>query len=230
MAPRIAESVQSWSDLHPPRQKMEIPPITKENALFVLGLMVPGMIILYVRSQFITGRKPTFADGAVSYVAVSAIYYSLVLPFFLLAPVRSSPLWTLVVLWLWIVILLPAVFGLALGVDARQGFFRQVLRRCGLNPVHAVPSAWDWKFGDCNEHWALVTLKDGTEYAGFCGGGSFMSSDPTERDVFIERIYDVDDDKNWIPRGDNGVLIVATEIRTIEVWPYRRDNQPESKT
>ena len=26
--------------------------------------------------------------------------------------------------------------------------------------------------------WVLVTLKDGTRFAGFCGTGSFMSSDP----------------------------------------------------
>lgn len=25
---------------------------------------------------------------------------------------------------------------------------------------------------------------------------------------------------NWTPRGDNGVLITAGEIRTIEFWPY----------
>ena len=71
-----------------------------------------------------------------------------------------------------------------------------------------------------SSQWVLVTLKDGTRFAGFCGPESFMSSDPTERDIYIERIYDVDDQNNWSSRREKGVLITAGEIQTIEFWPH----------
>ena len=76
--------------------------------------------------------------------------------------------------------------------------------------------------------WVLVTLKDGTRFAGFCGSESFMSSDPTERDIYIQRIYDIDDENKWSPRGDNGVLIAAGEVQTIEFWPYYSQDSQEN--
>lgn len=48
-------------------------------------------------------------------------------------------------------------------------------------------------------HWILVTFKDSTRVAGYCGRESFISSDPSERDIYIERVYDVDDNGTWIP-------------------------------
>ncbi len=47
-----------------------------------------------------------------------------------------------------------------------------------------------------------------------------MSSDPAERDIYIQWIYDIDDNNNWSRRGENGLLIAAGEIRTVEFWPY----------
>ena len=56
-----------------------------------------------------------------------------------------------------------------------------------------------------------------------------MSSDPTERDIYIQRIYDINDEKNWSPRGENGVLIAAGEIKTIEFWPYTSQENPDEQ-
>ena len=42
--------------------------------------------------------------------------------------------------------------------------------------------------------WVLVTLKDGTRFAGYCGPQSFISSDPAEHDMYIEQTYDLDAD------------------------------------
>ena len=70
------------------------------------------------------------------------------------------------------------------------------------------------------QQWVLVTLKDGTRFAGFCGEESFMSSDPGERDIYIQWTYDIDDHNNWSSRGESGVLIAAGEVQTTEFWPY----------
>ena len=70
--------------------------------------------------------------------------------------------------------------------------------------------------------WVLVTLRNGTRFAGYCGPDSFMSSDPDNRDLYIQWVYDIDDDSGWCPRGENGVLIAAGEISTIEFWPAER--------
>ena len=62
--------------------------------------------------------------------------------------------------------------------------------------------------------WVLVTLKDGTRFAGYCGPDSFMSSDPAERDLYIQWVYDLDDEDGWRSRGETGLLIAGGEINT----------------
>lgn len=200
----------------------ELPSI--DNLYPVLLFLVPGFIVLFVRSQFVTGRSPSRSTTVLSYLIVSIIYYALALPFIGLVlsaptPGKGWPLAAWLAGWFALIIAGPAILGLVLGVNIQKDLLRRVLQWIGLNPVHVVPTAWDWKFGGMTPQWVLVTLKDGTRFAGFCGSGSFMSSDPAERDIYIERIYDVDDENNWNPRGENGVLIFAGEIQTIEFWP-----------
>ena len=196
-----------------------------DNLYLILFFLVPGFIVLFVRSQFVTGRRPTRSATFLSYLTVSLIYYALALPFIGLVlsaptPGKGWPLAAWLAGWFALIIVGPAILGLVLGINIQKDLFRRVLQWIGLNPVHVVPTAWDWKFGGMTPQWVLVTLKDGTRFAGFCGSESFMSSDPAERDIYIERIYDVDDKNNWSSRREKGVLIAAGEIQTIEFWPY----------
>ena len=190
-----------------------------DNLYLILLFLVPGFIVLFVRSQFVTGRSPDRSTTVLSYLIVSLIYYALALPFIGFVLSAETPSKGQVLAWFVLIVIGPAMLGLALGLNIQKDWFRRALQRCGLNPVHVVPTAWDWKFGGMTPQWVLVTLKDSTRFAGFCGSGSFMSSDPAERDIYIEQIYDVDDQKNWNPRGENGVLIAVGEIQTIEFWP-----------
>lgn len=191
-----------------------------DSLYLVLGFLVPGFVVLSVRSQFLTGRSPTLSATALSYLTISIIYYALVLPFVDLVLSVQEPGYVKAASWFALIFIGPALFGLFLGVCAQKDLFRNLLQRCGLNPVHVMPTAWDWKFGRMTAQWVLVTLKDGTRFGGLCGSDSFVSSDPSERDIYIQWIYDINDDKKWTARGENGVLITAGTIQTIEFWPY----------
>ena len=186
----------------------------------ILPFLIPGFIVLFVRSQFVTGPRPAHSTTVVSYLIISVIYYALAQLFIHFLP--STPAltegWALAG-WLGLIVVGPVILGLGAGFNIQYDLLRRGLQWFGLNPVHVVPTAWDWKFGGMSPQWVLVTLKDGTRFAGFCGSESFMSSDPAERDIYIERIYNVDDDNNWNSRGENSVLIAAGEIQTIEFWP-----------
>ena len=191
-----------------------------DNLYLILGFIVPGLIVLFVRSQFITGRNPPHTKVLLSYLTISIIYYALALPLVDLVLSIKVPGYGEALAWFGLVFVGPTIFGLLLGINIQKGLFWRFLKWCGLNPVHVMPTAWDWKFGGMVEQWVLVTLKDGTRFAGFCGADSFMSSDPAERDIYIQWIYDIDENNKWTSRGNNGVLITTGEIRTIEFWPY----------
>lgn len=194
-----------------------------ETAYLAIAFFVPGLIVLFVRAQFITGRTPSRGDAALSYFTLSIVYYALALPAVNYALAVQEPGYPKDLIWFAVIFVGPGLFGLLLGLNAQQELARRFLKWIGLNPVHVMPTAWDWKFGTMTEAWVLATLKDGTRFAGFCGTGSFISSDPSERDIYIERVYEVDEQQHWHPR-ENGVLIAAGEVRTIEFWPYRKES------
>ncbi len=191
-----------------------------DQLLAAMGLLVPGLVILFVRSQFVTDRRSSQSAALLSYLTVSLVYYAIALPFFDLGQVLYEHDVADALLWFAFILGGPVLLGLFLGINVQKNLLLRFLKWCGLNPVHAIPTAWDWKFGNMDEEWVLVTLKDDTRFVGFCGQGSFISSDPTERDIYIEQIYDIDSENNWSWPGRKGILIAPGEVRTIEFWPY----------
>jgi hypothetical protein len=188
--------------------------IDLNNLGLVLTFIVPGLIIVFIRSQFVTGRSPSHAESILTYLTLSAIYYAIVLPFLDYGLPQRKWVWTILVFGG------PAIFGLALGINVRKGYLHKFLRWLHFNPVHAMPTAWDWKFCDTPPIWVMVTLKNGTHFAGRLTSDSFVSSDPKERDIYIENVHDIADDGRWIsPTRGKSVLITAGEISTIEFWP-----------
>ena len=48
--------------------------------------------------------------------------------------------------------------------------------------------------------------------------------------MFIQWIYDIDEDGTWTPpKSERGVLIAAGEIRTIEFWPYNPQGETNAQ-
>lgn len=191
-----------------------------DDVFMVLGFLVPGLVVLFVRSQFVTRRNLPHSAAVLSYFTVSIIYCAIAFPFVDYVLSIEEPHYAKALAWFSLIFVGPAALGLLLGLNVQKNITLRFLRRLGLNPVHVMPTAWDWKFGNMSYEWILVTLKDGTRFAGFCGGGSFASSEPSERDIYIQWVYDIDDDGVWISRGETGVLIAAAEIQTIEFWPF----------
>jgi uncharacterized protein DUF6338 len=180
---------------------------------------VPGVVALYVRAQFLTGRLPPLAEGLVAYITFSLIYHAVAYPvaYPLYAAAINSP-WSRAG-WFVLLFLGPALLGAVLGLDVRRGWTKRLLRRAGIQTVHPVECAWDWHFGRCREGWVLAVLKDGTRWAGYLGLNSFISSNPAERDIFIERVYEVQEDgKSWEALSSS-VWIAQGELQSIEFWP-----------
>jgi hypothetical protein len=186
-----------------------------------LVFFAPGLIALFVRAQFLTGRRPSHSDAILSYLTLSIIYYALTFP--IVDAFRAVEGYDKTFVWIVVVIVGPIVFGLVLGLNAQFEYGRRFLQRMGLNPVHVMPTAWDWKFAGITQEWILVVLQDGTEFAGYFGEKSFASSDTDERDLYIELVYDIGENDVWTQRR-NGVLIPGREIRTIEFWPNNEDD------
>lgn len=51
-----------------------------DNDFLIMGLLVPGIIVLFIRSCFVTGQSPTSSEALISYFAVSSVYHAFSLP------------------------------------------------------------------------------------------------------------------------------------------------------
>lgn len=165
------------------------------------------------------------------YLIVSLTYHALALPFFNILAPHDNGVYGGTLAWFLYIFVIPIFFGLLIGINIQKGFVRRVLQKAGFNPLHEIPTAWDWKFGRMKMpgEWVLVTLKDGTRFAGFCGPDSFISSDPAERDLYIQWVYDLDDEDGWRSRGETGLLVAGGEISTIEFWPYKPEGGADER-
>lgn len=192
-----------------------------DNIALIVAFIVPGLVILFVRTQFITGRLPPANEAILPYLVMTLIYYGTAFPLLEYVSTLRETGWWRAVVWLFLVIIGPASLGVLLGVGAQKGLFRWLMQKLGMNPIHPHPTAWDWWFAKPCERWIVIVLKDGTMFGGYFGSNSFASSDPKERDVFIETIYVIESNGMWTNTGEKGLLVSQSEIRTLEFLPVK---------
>ena len=114
-------------------------------------------------------------------------------------------------------ILSPAALGLLTGRVYQTDWPRRTLGRYGFRTVHQIPTAWDFHFSRALPYWTVVTLKDGSRVYGLFGYRSFAGDDPKERDIFLESVYTLRNDGEWLPvEGSGGILIKADQVAAIE--------------
>jgi hypothetical protein len=186
-----------------------------DAALYLLALTVPAIVFTFVRVQFTHGRMPKASDAGLYYVAITAIYYALAYPLVLRAldtPGTPTSWW---LGWLALAFVAPILLGAIFGWAAQNDIMYRALRAIGLKMVHMTPTAWEWRFGQSPGEWVAVTLKNGNAYGAKYGSKSFISTEPSERDLYLESTYDIGPDGKWTERGF-GMLISAGEISTVE--------------
>ena len=72
--------------------------------------------------------------------------------------------------------------------------------------------------------WVLATLADGSSVCGLFGSESFASSDPQDRDLYIQAVYRQNRDGEFqIRRAHDGILIRGDSIKHIEFWKGEND-------
>jgi Family of unknown function (DUF6338) len=192
-----------------------------ENFYLTLFFIVPGIIALFVRSRFITGRTPSTKENLLAFIVLSLIYYSFTILFIEKAMSVREPWLLRAVIWITLILIGPAVFGLILGIAVQKEWIHRIADYFDLNIVHVIPTAWDWRFSKMPRDglFVMVTLTNGATIAGHFGSKSFASSDTEERDLYIQEEYTVAKDGRWEARPEVvGILIPAREIRHVEFW------------
>ena len=183
----------------------------------VAGLLAPGLIILGIRSRFKKGPPKELKDSAIAYTVASAAYYAAAYPLF------HANNGLEIYPWLWQLLqyfLFPAFIGLVIVFADQSDWFYSWARKFKLRFSHHIPAAWDYAFSNLVQGtFVLVKLRDGTQYAGVMGRGSFASSASEERDLFIEEVWSVPNHGPWqVVEPRRSVLLCGSDIKWVEIF------------
>jgi hypothetical protein len=205
--------------------------LNPDDLIMVVLVIVPGLVVLYVRSYFVTSSPMKLKDHVLAYIIVTLIYWciltiisgrALVFDSGTDAP-RLSAFFILA-----LVVGLPALLGLLLGMELKANWLRFLLQKISVYPVHVVPTAWDWKFGTMREEFVLIRTTQGQVVRGYLNDKSFVSSDSSERDIYVGQMYSNGANDVWEPLEGRSIWLRGEGIATIEfIKPtFNSEDQP----
>ena len=202
--------------------------ISPDTFEFFASYLLAGYVVIIVRSRFILGVRPKPAE-----LIVEAIVFSLINQ--LLASLISE-LSNYTGLSHWLdstgvlpgsdsklyfflkVLALPALLGIILGYNLSAGWKNALLRRLSMPVVHPVQRGYDFAFGNGREPgFVIVKYFDETTVLGFFGENSLAASDPERSDLYLERLYFINESGSWQePDPPRSGLVNLRDVRSIE--------------
>jgi hypothetical protein len=190
-----------------------------DTVYIAIFFLVPGYIFLTFRNQFVAGQDRLGTEQLLAFITYSALNLAL-FGWILFAIPRRADDWVVVLTWVFVLLIGPAVLGFVSGMWTQKEWGGRLYEFFGLSLVHPTARSWDWVFHRVDPCFVLVTLKDGSQCAGYwgvnaAGTQSFASSDPKERDLYISQVFEISDEGPWRPTPKS-IFIAAGEIRTVE--------------
>ena len=191
-----------------------------DTVFFTAAFLVPGFLFYWTLSIFIPQREQDIRYQFLKFLTFSCINFALwswLIYLIFKWDFFTFYLYRSVLAWFFIILISPFGLGLLLAQLNQKELIKNFLETFGFNPLHPIPTAWDYKFSRTEPAFVLITLKDDSKVAGFFGPNSFSSSVPAERDIYLEEIFEINEDNKWerIP-NNNGIFISGGEIKTIE--------------
>ncbi len=214
--------------------------LSPTNFDFFARFFLAGFILYSVRSRYVLGEKPKATEVVVEAVVLSLINQ---LVFMILTPTFTGLAGVLPASVLGLVnfvsggrapffievLILPATLGVMFGLFLRNGWNSAVLSRMAMPIVHPTRRAYDFAFGENRrESFVIVTYADGTTVYGFFGANSLAASDSERSDLYLEQLYDVEDDGTWVAtKPPKAALLMLSDLRSIEFIPATTEVQDE---
>jgi hypothetical protein len=151
-----------------------MPNLTSIDAAFLLiAFFVPGFVISTVRAQFLTGNEKAGPELYLRYLTYSALNYAIWSWLIYLIPLTAG-VWPRATMWAVVMLVGPFLLGGLMGLSVRKNWSATFLEKiANVQPVHPIPSAWDWRFHNTPHVWVQVVLKSGTQWCGYMNHPGF---------------------------------------------------------
>lgn len=185
--------------------------------------IVPGYILYSTLESLVPRAKPDAANIVIKFLTATLIHY--IIWSWLIYLMFNNKLFItnkliFFISAIFIVVLSPSLLGLVIAKLNDKKIIISLLQIMGYSPINPIPTAWDYKFSKMPAtSWVIISLVDGKVFYGKFSTNSYASSEPTERDMYIEDVYLLDENGRWVRRErNNGVLINGEQIKYIEFF------------
>jgi hypothetical protein len=155
----------------------------------VVVLFLPGFVSLKVHTFLRPGSRSAAAElliDAIGYSLLNAGAFSWAIFAVSTQLERAKPNYWLVACLSFLVCLVgPVIWPLLMRLIQRYGFRGGWL-------LGEQKSAFDAYFSTNDPCWIIVHLRDGSQIAGYFGGGSFASAHPHSEDFYLQELWSLD--------------------------------------
>jgi len=183
--------------------------------LFII-FFIPGFISVKIWNQLIPGEKLDFSKSFFEVIAYSALNYAFFSWLIFLIHTNEFPHYYPSLYWICVVFIMffmpiawPLIF---------YKFYQfRLIKKYFVSPYQ---KPWDYIFSKRESYWIIVHLKDGSDFGGRYDVNSFASSAPSEEQIYLEKVWEIDADGIFVKPIENsqGVIIMREEISSIEFF------------
>lgn len=202
-------------------------PTTFEALLVLILFVLPGFILMRV----ITKARPHSETSDFRFIVSAILFGTIVHAIFgwwtidvylsyTAETLSEDGFWSFYLWFVGVILVAPTIFGFVLGKLAEVAWIDNLLVMFGLSVSDRMPTAWDEVFGSGKGYWIIVELNDGRKLGGFYSTNSFVSASPNPRDIYIEQVWEVGEDDNFLYQiePDEGIWIEGAQIRLLKFF------------
>ncbi len=204
-----------------------------QTLVLFLFFVVPGFITVRTYDLIVPSERRNFGESFIDIIAYSFVVLAISVWPFLWVVNHQGSLSTGLYYLLFALTLVLVFFITPVGVAMlyhwvrTRDYFKDKV-------VQPSPTGWDWFFGGVPTCYVLFHLKSEEVVGGFYGGKSSASSYPQEQQVYVEEIWDLNDDLEFVRKRPNtaGAIINREDCNLIELFfeaPERGERGEEDK-
>lgn len=190
--------------------------LTLDNIGLFIFLFLPGFISVKIHNLMIANEKYDFSKNLFEIIGYSLINIILFSWLILLnihydwIYYKGYKFFISIIL---ILIIGPICWPIAISSILKSKLFKPHI-------ISDSKSAWDFFFSKRSQGWIIVHLKDGRRIGGKFGKYSFASPYPCKESIYIQELWKLGEDNNFIEKIDrtNGMVIISDDILGLEFF------------
>lgn len=195
--------------------------LQEQKIIMFLIFFVPGFISLKIYDLIVPRTERDFSKSIFEVVTYSSFNYAGL--FWLILIIHSNNFYDEHRLAYYLTMtLIVFIFPVLWPILIYMLLSSKTINKLGLYPT--IPKPWDYVFGKRESFWIIIHLKDGAKIGGVYNTDSFASSYPKDEQIYIEEIWNIDEEGKFMTRKDHtaGAIISSKDIAVIELFKSRQ--------